>query len=475
MLKNKAFARYAIAFCVLGVIWNFFYSGLQNDQINIIQASSAWNANATMLPMTIGSLICIVLTMIYGTLFIKFGVRKVLMPCVLLCALGCVGIVVANGVQVSTPDGVMTFLNASTAGYDTSTLPILGNYGLYFISLLVMRCGCMCFQMAGFQMAASWFIRYRGRALGIITLGSPLFSVVGTTGMTTLIATYWNGDYRPFYVGVCVLLIIVAILSWLLLRDYPEDVGLYPDGSDTAPKSERDDSVHLTVKQVLTKAKSWMLIVNFGAFQFIIVAAMASMVTWFMYLCNANWDVVAAANSADPRFGVMGPMYLFLAQAAKWLSVGAILGIPMSFIFGVIDDKLGTPVACMLMGATELLVVIGLWSQAGAVASTGSCSIPMLVMWGFGVACMTGGVPTMHPASLSFVFGRREYQSANRVIMAIQMIPGAVAATIMMALINSGNGNIAWGMCTAIIVIGLIATIPMFKMKDANAEDRDHA
>lgn len=474
MFQNKKFARYAIAFCVLGVIWNFFYSGLQNDQINIIQASSAWSANATMLPITVGSLICIVLTMVYGTLFIKFGARKVLMPCIALCAIGCIGLIMANGVQVNTPDGVMTFLNASTAGYDASSLTIVGNYGLYFISLLIMRCGCMCFQMAGFQMAASWFIRYRGRALGIITLGSPLFSVIGTTGMTSLIATYWNGDYRPFYVGVLVLLIVVAILSWTLLRDYPEEVGLYPDGSDQPPKSETDDSVHLSVKDVLTKAKSWMLIVNFGAFQFIIVAAMASMVTWFMYLCNANWDVVAAANGDNPLFGVLGPMFLFVAQASKWLSIGAILGIPMSVVFGYVDDRFGTPIACMLMGATELLVVFGLWSQANAVATTGSCNIPMLIVWGFGVACMTGGVPTMHPASMSFVFGRKEYQAANRVIMMIQMIPGAVAANIMMALINSGRGNFAWGMCVVIIIIGLIATVPMFKMKDANAEDRSY-
>ena len=457
MLKNKKFARYAIAFCILGVVWMFFYSGLQNDQINIIQGFSGWSNAQTLAPMTVGSLVCIVLTMVYGTCFIKFGVRKTLTPCIILSALGCAGIAAANGLAC----------NGGT-----------GNYVLYAISLFIVRCTCMCFQMSGFQLAASWFIRYRGRVLGIITLGSPLFSVIGTSVMTSFISNNLGGDYRPFYYGLCILLVIIAILSCCLLRDFPEDVGLFPDGADTAPKSEADnDEINLTVGQVLKMKKSWIMIVNFGIYQFIINACMASMVAWFTHLVATNVDTVAAGAMGGMFAGMggmegAGVMVLFVGQATKWLSLGAIIGIPMSFIFGVIDDKLGTPVASLVLGITEFLPVIGLMAQKSAVAATGSCNVPMLVLWGFGVACMTGGVPTMHPASISFAFGRREYQAANRIIMAIQLIPCAFAAQIMAALINSSNDMSGWIMCLVLIVIGLIFTLPMFKMKDSNAADR---
>ena len=457
MLKNKKFARYAIAFCILGVVWMFFYSGLQNDQINIIQGFSGWSNTQTLAPMTVGSLVCIVLTMVYGTCFIKFGVRKTLTPCIILSALGCAGIAAANGLAC----------NGGT-----------GNYVLYAISLFIVRCTCMCFQMSGFQLAASWFIRYRGRVLGIITLGSPLFSVIGTSVMTSFISNNLGGDYRPFYYGLCIVLVIIAILSCCLLRDFPEDVGLFPDGADTAPKSEaNNDEVNLTVGQVLKMKKSWIMIVNFGIYQFIINACMASMVAWFTHLVVTNVDTVAAGAMGGMFAGMggmegAGVMVLFVGQATKWLSLGAIIGIPMSFIFGVIDDKLGTPVASLVLGITEFLPVIGLMAQKSAVAATGSCNVPMLVLWGFGVACMTGGVPTMHPASISFAFGRREYQAANRIIMAIQLIPCAFAAQIMAALINSSNDMSGWIMCLVLIVIGLIFTLPMFKMKDSNAADR---
>lgn len=470
MLKNKKFAKYAIAFNIIGIIFMFLYSGLQNDQISIIQGFSAWNNTATQLPMTVGNFVCIVLTFVFGTCFMKFGVRKTLIPCIGLSALGCVGIACANGIASLNPELV-------TAQHAPSDPDVQGIFWLFWVSLFVVRCTCMCFQMAGFQLAANWFIRFRGRVLGFITLGSPLFSVVGVAGMTTFISTKLGGDYRPFYVGIAILLVVVAVLTALFLRDHPEDVGLYPDGADHPPKTEEDDSIKLTTKDVLKKGKSWLLICNYGALTFIINACMGSMVAWFTWLCVSNAELVAAGALGGMFAGMGGlqgggAMALFVGQAVKWLSVGAILGIPMSFIFGVIDDKLGTPIATIILAVTEFLPVFGLMAQYKAVTTTGACNVPMLILWGFGVACMTGGVPTMHPASIGFMFGRREYQAANRVIMAIQLIPSAVAAMMMITLINAGKGVLGYWILFAVIVFGIITTIPMLKMKDAMAADR---
>ena len=143
----------------------------------------------------------------------------------------------------------------------------------------------------------------------------------------------------------------------------------------------------------------------------------------------------------------------------------------MSFIFGSINDKFGTPTASLILGFTELFTVIGLMTQYKTVAATGACNVPMLILWGFGVGCMTGGTPALHPASISFAFGRRAYQSANRIIMAIQLIPSAVGASIMIALIDAGKGVQGYWILFAIVVFGIATTIPMFKMKDANTPE----
>ena len=408
----------------------FLYSGLQNDQINIIQAfiteqGGGWNATQTQMPMMVGNFVCIILTFLYGTFFIKFGVKKPLIIVMVITAIATLGIVAANGLDC----------NGGAAS---------GNYGLFFISLFIVRCGCMILQMAGFMLVANWFIRYRGQIMGIITIGSPLFSVIGTSVMTTFISKKLGGDYRPFYVAIAVLIVVICIIVAFGIKDTPEEAGLYPDGSDHAPKSETNDEVQLTVGQVLKQKKAWQLIISYGAFQFIINACMGSMAV---------------------RYITLGGPEVWL-KAVVYLSMGAILGIPMSYVFGFLDDKFGSVKASIVLGLCEFIPVLALMFQPMG------GSVPMMIAWGFGVACMTGGVPTMHPCITSYAYGRREYQSANRIIMAIQLIPSAVAAMMMVTLIKAGKGTLAYGILLVIVVIGLVATFSMLKMKDANAADR---
>lgn len=428
MAKNKKFLGYGILLSILGIVFMFLYSGLQNDQINIIQAFSGWSGDATMAPMTVGNFVCIVLTFLYGTMFIKFGVKKSLIPTMILCAVGCIGVAAANGLACNGGEG---------------------NYVLYFISLFITRCTCMMLQMAGFQLVASWFVRFRGQIMGVITVGSPLFSVVGTSGMTTLITKKLGGDYRPFYIAIAVLLVIVAVVVAFAIKDTPEDAGLYPDGADHPLKSEgAGEEVKLTIKDILSTKKGWQVIISFGALTFIINACMGSMAMRYITL-----------GGGEPTIWL---------QAVKYLSIGALLGIPMSYVFGLIDDKVGTVKAAIVLGLCELLPILGLMLQP-----EGGSKVLMLV-WGFGVACMTGGVPTLHPCIMAFAYGRREYQAANRIIMAIQLIPSAVAAQIMVGFMQRGQTTTAYIMLLIVLAVGIITLLTMLGMKDANAADRDY-
>lgn len=428
MAKNKKFLGYGILLSILGIVFMFLYSGLQNDQTNIIQAFSGWSGDATMAPMTVGNFVCIVLTFLYGTMFIKFGVKKSLIPTMILCAVGCIGVAAANGLACNGGEG---------------------NYVLYFISLFITRCTCMMLQMAGFQLVASWFVRFRGQIMGVITVGSPLFSVVGTAGMTTLITKKLGGDYRPFYIAIAVLLVIVAVVVAFAIKDTPEDAGLYPDGADHPLKSEgAGEEVKLTIKDILSTKKGWQVIISFGALTFIINACMGSMAMRYITL-----------GGGEPTIWL---------QAVKYLSIGALLGIPMSYVFGLIDDKVGTVKAAIVLGLCELLPILGLMLQP-----EGGSKVLMLV-WGFGVACMTGGVPTLHPCIMAFAYGRREYQAANRIIMAIQLIPSAVAAQIMVGFMQRGQTTTAYIMLLIVLAVGIITLLTMLGMKDANAADRDY-
>lgn len=424
MFKNARFARYSIILMLLGVFYMFLYSGLQNDHINILTPYLAqtygWDDLKITNPVTYGALVVIIFYLIIGAAFVKFGVKKILVPCIVLLALGCLGIAVAGE-----------------------------NYGLYFVSLFLVRIMVVPLQMGGFMLSANWFIKYRGRVLGIVTAGSPLFSIVGI-GVLTAMAN--SLGLKTAYMAIAGIVILTGILTALFIKDTPEEAGLFPDGADQSPLSEgQDTGVTVSLKEILTDSRAWKLIISYGILQFVIVAMMAYMAVRYITLGTPE-DV--------PN--------LFVSKALLWLSIGAAAGIPMSYVLGYIDDKLGSIKASLVLIVLYLFAVIPL-----AIMPVGG-SAPLMAVWAFGVACMTGGMPTMHPCVTSYVYGRKKYMAANKWIMTIQAIPMAFAVAFMGAFNQMGQLTTAYYILIGLLAVAFITVLTMKNIPDANAADREY-
>ncbi len=424
MFKNKKFAGYSIIFMILGVAYMFFYSGLQNDHLNILtpflQETYGWSDLKITNPVTVGAIIVIVLYLVIGTLFVKYGVKKILIPSIVIMALACAGIAMAGE-----------------------------NYMLYSISIFIIRILVVPLQMGGFMLCANWYIKYRGRVMGIITAGSPLMSVVGIGLLTSLVGTFGLNTY----IMIGAILLVIAIITAFGIKDTPEELGLYPDGAERAPISEAGASGEaLTVKQLLSESRAWKLIISYGILQFIIVAMMAYMAVRYISLSTPE-DI--------PN--------LFVNKALLWLSIGALAGIPMSYVLGWIDDKVGSIKASLILNVLFLFAVIPL-----AIMPVGG-NVVLMAVWAFGVACMTGGLPTMHPCVTSYVYGRKHYMAANKWIMTIQAIPMAFALTFMGAFNQMGQLTLAYYIMIGLLVVSFLVILTMRNIPDANEADRDYS
>jgi len=409
---------------IMGVFFMFFYSGLQIDHLNILtpylQEHNGWDDLKITNPVTIASVVVILLYLIIGGAMVKFGVKNILVPSILLMALGCIGIALSNQ-----------------------------DYTIYSISIFIIRIMVVPLQMGTFMLCANWFIKYRGRVMGIITAGSPLFSVVGIGVLTALMTQYQLNTY----LFIAAILFLLAIFAILALKDTPEELGLFPDGAEAAPASEAyEQAEELTVKELLSETRAWQLIISYGILQFVIVAMMSYMAIRFITLGTPD-DV--------PN--------LFVSKALPWLALGAASGIPMSYVIGWIDDKLGSIKASLVLNVLFLFAVVPL-----AIMPVGGDNT-LMAIWAFGVACMTGGVPTMHPCITSYVYGRKHYMSANKWIMTIQAIPMAFALTFMGAFNQLGELSMAYYIMIGLLMISFITILTMSKIPDANAADRDYA
>lgn len=427
MAANKKFLNKAYIFSVLGVIMMFFYSGFQNDHLNILRPVAleifGFNETAADMPVTIAGFAVVVFYLICGIAFVKSGVLKILVPSTVVL-------------------GIAT----AVLGFSTQS----GNLMLYNISLFLVRLLVVPLQMGGFMLCGNWFIKYRGRIMGIITAGSPLFSIVGISILTKVYTSL--GSISMAYTIFGVVIIVLAFCFVTFLKDKPEDLGMYPDGADRPPISEAEaGSEDVSLKEILTSKVAWQLIISYGIMQFVINAMMAYMVARYMML------------SPDPE----NPMALWL-EAVVFLSVGAALGIPMSYVLGWVDDKMGTIKASLLLNLMFFIAVIPL-----AIMPVGGSRF-LMGIWAFGVACMTGGVPTMHPCSVSYVYGRKMYQGANKWIMTIQAIIMAFALYYMGFFFERGMAETAYYGMLIMLVVSLITIITMWNVPDANAADRDY-
>lgn len=81
----------------------------------------------------------------------------------------------------------------------------------------------------GSTLVSKWFVRKRGAALGVSTMGISLSGMIMAPLATVLITSI--GWRMTFVVYGVTTLVLVLPLVWLIVVNRPEDLGLHPDGA----------------------------------------------------------------------------------------------------------------------------------------------------------------------------------------------------------------------------------------------------
>lgn len=140
--------------------------------------------------------------------------------------------------------------------------------------LLVTTGGAFISSMVVSVTIARWFVRKRGRAIAIATLGQGISKVgIPLVAATLFIWLGWRHTWSIFGIMTIILVIFPALV---FMRHSPEEMGLYPDGIRTDP-SEVSESQRKTVSQSKADADTvwtrreithtsafWLLCVTFG-------------------------------------------------------------------------------------------------------------------------------------------------------------------------------------------------------------------
>jgi MFS family permease len=230
---------------------------------------------------------------------------------------------------------------------------------------------------------AKWFVRKRGRAISLVTIGGGLGAPVVVPVMTWIII---NHGWRLALIFVAVSTLAVCLpLAWFWMRDHPpEHYGLLPDG-DTVIRTEGAEGRHVshyfeeyefTPKQALRTRSFWMMLIAFALSGGITAAVTMHQMP---YLMDIGIDPLAAA-------GVLGLM--------------ATMSLPGRVVFAWVGDRWGERTALILGYAFKTVGVL-IWT----IATDISMIMLFVILYGIGYG---GTIPVSSSLRASY-FGRKAY------------------------------------------------------------------
>ncbi|MFH1639791.1 MAG: MFS transporter [Chloroflexota bacterium] len=268
---------------------------------------------------------------------------------------------------------------------------------------------------------ANWFKRRRGFAIGILGTGIG----VGGAALPLVIGTLILPDYglRGAFIFSAVFASILIPLALLVIRTYPEEKGLLPDGDAVVTSQEKNSDPPVEsgifLKAAIRTPAFWLIALAFFAFN---VANQSLMQNHVPYL--QDYDFPAAVT----------------ATAIALVGIGSGIG---KFFFGWLADFIHA----------KYTLVIGILFQVGAVLvllNMGANS-PIQLVWlyaimlGLGIGCW---LPALS-LTTSAVFGLRDYSSIFGTLNMLFMF-GASIGPVLAGRIYDLYGSYFWMFISAL-------------------------
>lgn len=181
----------------------------------------------------------------------------------------------------------------------------------FYAAVLVIAIGMSGTGGANAATAIShWFRRYRGRALGLMTLGG------GTGGLTAILFAWLISSFgwRDALVIVAVAQIVLCVPIAASIRNRPSDVGLEPDGIPTQPLNgdpassamEIDPGPEITAGQALRSSTFWKFSLVFGLSNFATTAIIVHQVPFLIEQGGMSEGAAAASITIMTAISIIG-------------------------------------------------------------------------------------------------------------------------------------------------------------------------
>ena len=395
--KHLSYTFYRISIALAVFLAFFLQTFLLVDGTNIFMAHfTAWKATEVSLPITIGGYAAIVTTFLIGSWLIHHKGRGMMLALIVISGLATI---------------MLAFCENS--------------YPLYFIAIIITNITLGALLVLMTAIITNWFNSTRGRMLGFVTIGAPFSTAVCVPVIQRLLMA--GVAFQSIFLVFGLVIIVFGIISFLLVPYLPEDVGYHADNGEHAAVQTDTGATHeWTLAKLVRCKEAWLIMLAFGLMMLVSNCVMPLLFPHFL-------DV-----------GVSPDIVLNL------MTISAIVGIPLSYFWGWLDDKIGTKKSCYTLAVGFTLMSIGM-----VFAKSGNLVIVAMAV--IGIAAVIGGSPNLNPSIIVNVFGASEYLNVNRYLNIGQNIL-RLLALVMMSSIRDLTGSYTPGYVVC-VVLSLVALL----------------
>ena len=270
-----------------------------------------------------------------------------------------------------------------------------------------------------------WFIRRRGVAIGMATIGIGVGTMLLTPLAGWIVAKY-NWRFGFISLGIFILVLGVLVSQLVMKRSTPEAYGLLPDGDQRVIQTFEQGSPvcalpHTPSTKVLSDHRFWVLVICFTG---VLMVHMMVFVHQVSYFVDNGIERIIAASS----LGAIG--------------VASIFG---RFFFGWLSDHIRDPKYSALVG---FLVV-----ACGMIVLLNVQSVGMLyvfaIVFGFGY----GHLAPLIPVLISDRFGRNALGSVYGLLAFFTSAIGGTVGPVLGGIIYDISGSYRWAWWLNIAVL----------------------
>ena len=400
--SKRGFGAWGWFLLIFGFLIFFSNGGFFADGTNVIAPAVAERLGVDrtiILNMnTVAGIVGVIIAIIAGQLNQRIGPAKVAAGCLILAGLGHI----ATGNAVSVP--------------------------MYLIAMCCVGGGLSAGSFVGIgTLVAMWFPRKQGQAMSVVAMGSNFGTMVFVPLLTVLVGSLGIAVSSV----ICgVVAAVVGVIGAVMLRNTPQERGLYPDNvteaefkASYAAAAPEEDPHGWTVGKLLATKETWLCVLSTGFLMLVQMGIMTQLVA-------RNMEV--GMNQA---------------MATGVMSATAVIGVIGSVIIGGIVFKLGIKKAGVM---TCILYVVALLCNISGVMPLVWVSLVIIGFLGAAAPNLMNSIP-------GSVFGRVGYAKVNSVVFPI---------TNIIFMCNFAVNGIVQGMFHSIsavyIVFAVLALISLF-------------